>query len=813
MMKTTLITCLTGLVSVIPLNSVFAQAIPPKHLKFFEERIRPVLIDNCYKCHSDRAEKIKGELFLDTREGIRRGGASGKAIVPHKPGESLLLTAISHHDPERKMPKKRLPASVVADFRTWVNMGAPDPRDSAPARVVKNEVDYEAGRKFWAFQPPVRVEPHPKDQAWPRSDIDRYVRAAQEAKGLKPVRDASRQSLVRRVYFDLVGLPPSPEESQAFIRNKSPLAYKQLVDRLLASPQFGERWGRHWMDVARYAESTGMERNFTFTSAWRYRDYIIDAFNRDKPFDQFIREQIAGDLLPAKDAKQETEQLIATGFLAIGPKSLNERNKSIFKMGMVDEQIDVTSRAFMGLTVSCARCHDHKFDPISTRDYYAIAGFFTSTVTHYGTGGGQGNRQPSKLMAIGGEGDGAKKELHEAHTLKIKVAQKALAKKQGALKKFKKPADMEQQDWVAQRKEMQREMAGLRNEVETLNKQKKKLPRLEMAMGVKDGNPGDTAILIRGDEAKKGPLAERGFLEVIARNQRPEIPEEQSGRVQLAEWIASEKNPLTARVTVNRVWHHLFGQGIVRTVDNFGETGERPDNRELLDHLALRFMEKGWSIKQVIRDIVLSRTYQLSSDNDDINFRADPENHTRWQMSHRRLDAESLRDAILHASGSLDLAPAVGSVVAKTAGVNIGRNTQLSEAVNGLENNRRSVYLPVIRNLLPEMFSVFDFAEPSIIVGRRNITTVPTQALFMMNSPFILKYSGSLAERVIKDAGDLSAKRIERAYALTLNREPVSAEREQMQAFVSSLEDIPEHDAWAAAMQTLLASAEFRYIE
>ncbi|MFT7514828.1 MAG: hypothetical protein ACI9QL_004053 [Candidatus Omnitrophota bacterium] len=811
-MKKTHFAPLVCLLTLLLTGSSYAQDIPPEQLKFFEERIRPVLSENCYTCHSKDAKRLKGGLYLDTLEGMRRGGDTGPAIVPGKAGESLLLSAISHADPKLKMPKKRLPKSVIEDFRTWVDMGAPDPRKAAPALVVKDAVDYEAGRAFWAFIPPRQVDAKPKDAKWPRTEIDRYVRVAQEANGIKPVGDASRRTLIRRLTFDLIGLPPTPGETRAFIEDTRPDADARLVDRLLASPQFGERWGRHWMDVARYAESTGMERNYSFSSAWRYRDYIIDAFNHDKPFDQFIREQIAGDLLPATNADQEKEMLIATGFLAIGPKSLNERDKKIFKMDMVDEQIDVTSRAFLGLTVSCARCHDHKFDPISTRDYYSIAGFFTSTATHYGTGGGQGNRQPSKLMPIGEEGDQTTQDLHTAHDAKLEKVQQEFARLQKKIKTVKKPPEMVKQDWVLEQKGRQKELGSLKKQIDSLKKQKQQLPSLPMAMGVQDGRPEDTPILVRGDVAKRGPIAQRGFLQVIARNQRPEIPKDQSGRVQLAEWISARENPLTARVTVNRVWHHLFGQGIVPTVDNFGETGERPSNLPLLDHLALSLMEHDWSIKHLIKTVVLSRTYQLSSESNEMNYQADPENRTHWQMSHRRLDAEALRDAILHVSGQLTLTPPVGSIAAKN-GVEVSNDPKFAAIINRVDFTQRSVYLPIIRNLLPEMFNTFDFAEPSIIVGRRNVTTVPTQALFMLNSEFMLTYSSALAQRVMQEAGDDPAARIERAYALALNREPVSAEREEMQTFVGALSELPESDAWAAAVQSLMASAEFRYIE
>src|SRR5262245_15043439 len=361
----------------------------PEQAAFFEKSIRPVLVRECFSCHSASAEKIKGDLRLDTREGLRKGGKKGPAIVPGDPKESLLVLALNHEEGQLKMPpKKKLGGDVVADFEKWVAMGAPDPRDGT-SRSAKYEIDIEKGRKFWAFQPPRKAAPPAvKDAAWPRGDIDRFLLAELETKGLKPVADADPRTLLRRLYFDLTGLPPKPEEVEAFAKeyaaNPQP-ALEKVVDRLLASPQFGERWGRHWLDVARYAESSGRSVNFAYPHAWRYRDYVIAAFNADKPYDQFLKEQLAGDLLSAKDDKEKAEFLIATGFLAIGPKTHDERNREQFQLDVVDEQIDATFQAFQGLTVACARCHDHKFDPIPQKDYYAVAGIFRSTQTCYGT--------------------------------------------------------------------------------------------------------------------------------------------------------------------------------------------------------------------------------------------------------------------------------------------------------------------------------------------------------------------------------------------------------------------------------------------
>jgi hypothetical protein len=465
----------------------------------------------------------------------------------------------------------------------------------------------------------------------------------------------------------------------------------------------------------------------------------------------------------------------------------------------------------MALTVSCARCHDHKFDPISQMDYYSMAGFFTSTQTHYGTNGGGGNRQASSLMPIGADAK-AKEARIAAHNQKLKILQAELGKLQRAVKAKKPKDDAQAEKWLDQKEsakaklpEMQQEMKDLKNI---------SLPKLDRAMGVRDlGSPRDTHFRVRGDVAQKGPLAKRGFLPVISTNPYPEIPPTQSGRLQFANWIASSDNALTARVTVNRIWKHLYGEGLVRTVDNFGERGERPSNPELLDFLAIRLIENDWSIKQTIREIMLSRSYQLSSAYDEDAYKKDPDNRLFWRMHHRRLDAEALRDSILYVSGKLDLEPGKRSPVEDVGDTNIGQNTKAQALLHKATAKHRSVYQPVVRNLVPPFMTNFDFAEPSIIVGRRNITTVPTQALFMMNSPSIARYSEALAERIIEDEPTDSARRLKRLYHLALSREPQSAERERIFAFIAASGKEDELHDWTLVAQSVIASAEFRYLE
>ena len=791
----------------------FALAEPtPEQIRLFESKIRPILAGNCYQCHSAADGKFKGGLTLDTRDGWAVGGDSGPAIVPGKPGESLLIQAIRHANKKLAMPKQapKLSEAEINTLTRWVAAGAPDPRVTV-AGPVQSEIDYEQGRAFWAFQPVASpAPPAPADKAWARGDIDRFVRAAQEAKGLDPAPDAAPGVWLRRVTFDLCGLPPSPEDLDSFLADPSPAARARVVDEMLGSSHYGERWARHWMDVARYAESTGMERNYTFPAAWRYRDYLIDSFNRDVPYNRFILEQLAGDLMePEAESDAEINRLrVATGFLAMGPKSLNSRDKAQFKADIVDEQIDVTSRAVLGLTVSCARCHDHKFDPISQADYYAMAGYFHSTDTHYGTGGGNGNRNAAKLMPLVGEDPGLEKRI-AAHKTKVAAKQKEMQTLQRQVARLRAAVKKAEGD---RRKEMNREMQAANKRIQSMKREvaelnKKRPPPGDQCMGVLDATScANSRIMLRGDVRRLGPEVPRGTLTVID-EKPPAVGADESGRRQLAEWMSSERNPLTARVQVNRIWHHLFGQGIVRSVDNFGQTGERPSHPDLLDHLARRYMDLGWSTKKLIREIVLSRTYGLSSDHVAANYEIDPENRLLWQASHRRLDAESIRDAVLAASGQLDISPQERSVVAEIGDANVGRNPKLDARITG-PTNHRSVYLPILRNMVPESLRVFDFAEPSMLVGTREITTVPTQALYLFNSKFIADQAGHMATRLEGD----EAARVRQAFRLALAREPSEQDRKRTRRFIADCREAGT-DPWTQLCQSLMASAEFRYLD
>ncbi len=822
-------------------------------LQFFESKIRPVLAAHCYECHSGESGKSKGGLLLDTREGIRAGGDRGPAVVPGNPAKSVLLTALAHTDPDLQMPPKKaqLPKSVIADIERWIKMGAPDPREATGKTAAKPPVDLESGRKFWAYQKPARAPlPATKHPAWAKRDLDHFVLAKLEAGGLTPSPDAEPVTLLRRLHFDLVGLPPSPEEVAAFVRefflSASPSfspalvsaggkggkgqseqrAIEAVVDKLLASPRFGERWGRHWLDVARFAESNGRESNLTYPHAWRYRDYVIDALNADKPFDRFLTEQIAGDLLRAKDDAERAPLLIATGFLAFGAKGLNEMNPAQFAADVVDEQIDAVTRAIMASSVACARCHDHKFDPFHLTDYYALAGILQSTKTYYGTWIDSENNNAGDLIRLP-ELPGQcipNKSIPAARVKELKAQLEQLNQEEKEQEAASKKADAAGKDSDVDFYDMLRNAiriywtrGGIEGHLKTVEDTGRALP---LCMGVMEaGKVQDARLLERGEIAHPGRTVARAFPRVIEIAGVNPPPKEQSGRLEFARWLASPDHPLTARVMANRVWRHLFGAGLVRTVDNFGFSGERPSHPELLDHLALEFVEGGWSVKSLIREVVLSRTYRQASTYRASCFLKDPENRLLWRANKRRLDAEVIRDSMLAASGRLDTSRRPGSLVAELDSQSvslIGFNKRVPADLDGCRY--RSVYLPVIRDRLPDALELFDVAEPSLVTGDREVTNVPVQALHLMNSPFVQEQATALAQRLMRPPGS-DADRIRRAFTLCFNRPPDGVESKLADDFFKAARSRntgaapDEQKLWSSYCQALLASAEFRNVD
>jgi len=831
-------------------GDVFAAEPTAEGLAFFEKKIRPVLVEHCYKCHSASSEKVKGELLLDTREGIRKGGESGHAVVPKNLDESLLIEAIRYGDKDFEMPPKaKLPDSVIADFEKWIMMGAPDPRDGKAAPFFKP--DWTKSRNHWAFKVPKQpIIPKVKEADWAHSDIDRFVLAKLEDKSLKPMGEADRRTLIRRLYFDLNGLPPTPQEVDSFVKDKDPKAYEKLVDRLLGSEHFGERWGRHWLDVARYAESSGKESNIIYPHAWRYRDYVIDSFNADKPYNQFIREQIAGDMMRARDDRHRAELMIATGFLAIGPKSHNEGSRSQFAAELADEQIETMSRSMLGLTIACARCHDHKFDPIPQHEYYAIAGIFQSSSTYYGTVQTQGNRRSSRLRTLPMETAGSKakpltaesrarlektladgkkererlatqaredrkndslgriawnKKLQEALNAQLKSTRKLQvdgnfgSNTKNALIQFQRIKKLPSHGRVD---EATRQALGISNFRESydsyryfirtrrvrdrmnvasaqLNNYDANGTAKPQAMGMRERGYGrDTRLLVLGQARRPRQTVSRGFVKIVNPDYRVSFSRRSSGRLQLADWLVAPDNPLTSRVMVNRIWHHLFGQGLLKNMDNFGSTGGAPSHPELLDHLALRFAKNGWSVKGMVREIVLSRTYQLASDYDSANYNADPDNSYLWRRSTRRLDAESIRDSMLSISGLLKQERPRGSAASNAGDGRVSRQSRTLRTTT----NHRSVYLPIVRDMIPEPLRLFDYAEPSMVTGKRDLTIVPAQALYLMNDSFVTRVADAMASRVLAEKASRD-ERIKYAYQLAYARPPKGDELEKTQQF------------------------------
>ena len=829
---------LLPLLIALPSLAFAASEIPADQLGFFEKNIRPVLADQCYKCHSAKAEKIKGQLLLDTRQGTVQGGASGSpGITPGKPDQSTVYEAITWKNDDMQMPPKhKLPEAVVAHFKKWIEMGAPDPREGTVAlQAPKKKIDMTEGRKHWAFQKPVKqTPPATKDVTWARTDIDKFLLASMEEKGLRPVADADRATLIRRIAFDLAGLPPTPDEVRTFVSDKSPEALKRVIDLYLDSPRFGERWGRHWLDVARYAESSGKEVNIPYPHAWRYRDYVVESFNKDKPYDQFIREQVAGDLMKWQNKRQQGEQIVATGFLAIGAKSHNQRDARQFTMDLVDEQIDAVSQSMLGLTIACARCHDHKFDPVAQRDYYALAGIFLSTDTLYGTHSQQQNARPSDLIELD---DATGLPAGLARITPAEVAQLKRRAEEGQMQAMEAARTIraafvdgkgngKQAD--AFRALLARDRATQMIGDATLFRDDGS-PRI-LAMGTLDkAYAVDSPILLRGEVSQPADTTvPRGLVEVLCAEGEPLNIAKGSGRLDLAWFIASKDNPLTAGVMANRIWLQLFGEGIVSTPDNFGTRGMAPSNQALLDHLAVRFMEQGWSVKKLIKEIMLSRVYGLSSSLAPASYAVDPDNLTHWRMNRRRLDAEAIRDAMLAVSGKLDLYPVDGSPVA-LAGDGREGMIALYRGTTLAPSNHRSVYLPIVRDQVPESLSLFDFPDASLVSGQRESTNVPSQSLYLMNNPQSIAAADAFALRLGKIEVKKPGDRLVEAFLLAYSRLPTAEEMTAMRSFFTrfaedqskgggkasfsaTAKDAGQFNALSAFCQSLFASAEFRYL-
>ncbi len=719
--------------------SVQCAELSKADLNFFETKIRPIFVERCYQCHSHQSEKLRGQLLLDTREGVLKGGKTGPAIVPGDPDKSLLIQAVRYTNEDLQMPPKgeKLSTTQVTDLETWVKIGAPDPRThvTVAAATTKNWAD--PTRDHWAFQP-VKKPPVPQvsDPAWIANPVDAFILAKLEQNGMKPSPRADKRTLLRRATFDLIGLPLKPEEVKAFLEDDSADAFAKVIDRLLDAKQYGERWARFWLDTARYSDTKGevkkKKEDPHYPFAWTYRDYVIQSFNSDKPYSRFIIEQLAADKLPNLN---DRTTLAALGLLTLGDRFNNNAND------IINDQIDVVTKGFLGLTVSCARCHDHKFDPIPMRDYYSLHGIFASC------------REPAELPVIAAA---AKPSDYTDYQNRRTALERQLKELESKPKKGQKRP----------RKELQKEIGEIKNTLARLELTHPGAPVRATALEDKP-KPADSRVFIRGEAENKGEVAPRRFLEVLSGPKR-QLFRYGSGRVELANAIASTNNPLTARVMVNRIWLHHFGEGIVTTPDDFGTQSAPPSHPELLDFLASRFMEEGWSIKGMHRLMMLSSTYQQSSETNPRFAQTDPNNRLLWRANIRRLEFEPLRDSLLAIGGKLDL----------TVG---GKPVDLTSEPY---STRRTVYGYIDRSNLPELFNHFDFANPDLTTGKRYQTTVPQQTLFLMNSPLVVEQAKNLVARPDFHSTSDDTARIELLYELIYQRPPKPEEIELAEEFL-----------------------------
>jgi Protein of unknown function (DUF1553)/Protein of unknown function (DUF1549)/Planctomycete cytochrome C len=769
--------------------------------EFFEKEIRPILAEKCHQCHG--SGKVRGGLHLTGREQMLKGGDSGPAVVPGKPERSLLVRAIEYQGELKMPPKGKLSDAQIARLKRWIAMGVPW-ADASKAAVVQTQARFaisDEQRRFWAFQtirpvPPAEI----KDKSWPRAMSDRFILAELEARSIAHAEQADKRTLLRRATFDLTGLPPTPEETEAFLRDDSPEAFARVVDRLLASPAYGERWARHWLDVARYADyyqadphEHGSANKFELFEAYRYRDWVVEAFNRDLPYDQFVRLQIAGDLLPGpKGEAFYPEGRIATAFLALGSWDHGDADKDKLVSDIVDDQIDTVGKAFLGLTLGCARCHNHKFDPISQEDYYGLAGIFYSTHILANVGA-KGDHSVIQRVPLASPEYVRKREEQVQQFQKLDRQRTRLSAEQAA-QLIAAPSPLAR--LVACGYSLQ--LAKLKQRREATRQEM--LPPPPVALGAQEGGtPGglftgiqDVPLHIRGSYTRLGAKVPRRLPVLFAGDQQPPITRG-SGRLEVAEWISAKDNPLTARVLVNRVWQQHFGEGIVRTPSNFGKLGEAPTHPALLDWLAARFMEDGWSIKALHRRIMLSAAYQQASTVSPQMLAKDPNNRWFGRMNARRLEAEAIRDAMLSVAGRLE-------------------RRQGGPAGLDLDKPRRSLYVQTTRWDRNNFSTLFDAANPDQSTETRTISTVAPQALFLLNDAFVWNQAKRLAERLRGEAPD-DAGRIDRACQLLFGRPPREEERSIGKAFLDRVSGRGSDDTWTDYLHVLLCSNEFVYLD
>jgi mono/diheme cytochrome c family protein len=769
MNRTRLVTLSFLALGLAGIPAVAAEPPPsPQAAEFFEKHVRPLLADNCQSCHG--AQKQRSGLRLDSRAALLKGGDSGPVVKPGDPDNSPLIQAVRQTGDLKMPPKGKLSPEAVEALAAWVKMGLPWPESATPAPAASDwQSVFESRRRHWSFQPVRKpAVPAVKDRSWPHNAVDAFILAKLEEKGLTPAAPADRHTLIRRLTLDLIGLPPAPEEVAAFEADTSPDAVARVVDRLLASPQYGECWGRHWLDVARYADTRGyvFEEERRYPYSYTYRDYVVRAFNDDLPYDQFVVQQLAADRLPLGDDKAP---LAALGFLTLGRRFLNNAPD------IIDDRIDVVMRGLQGLTVTCARCHDHKFDPIPQKDYYSLYGVFASSV------------EPKDLPVLAGRMPSPASMAFE----------KELA---GLEKEADGYAEEHKQELQSKNRAVRDELRKRRKKVEQLKVTHPGAPPCAMVL-VDASQPVEPHVFLRGNPNNPGEAVPRQFLQVLAGDGRRPFADG-SGRLDLARAIADKDNPLTARVLVNRVWQHHFGEGLVRTPGDFGLRGEPPTHPELLDYLAATFVEDGWSLKKLHRMILLSCTYQQSSDPPRASM-LDPDNRLVGRMNRRRLEFEPLRDSFLAVAGRLDA-------------------TQGGRAVDLLKapfTTRRTVYGFIDRQNLPGLFRTFDLASPDTSTPQRHVTTVPQQALFLMNAPFVVEQARRLASRPDVLARQEPGDRIRYLYRLLYGRPAGPEEVELGRRFLAeSGIDKPmspgrKLSAWEEYAQVLLLANEFAFVD
>ncbi len=775
-----------------------AEQFTPEQVQHFEEKIKPLLQEKCWKCHA--AEKQRGGLRLDSRDGLLQGGDLGPAVNLESPAESQLLAAI-RYDGLEMPPDGRLPDDQVAMLTDWVNSRLPwTPGDVAPPAVTAPEPSSPSTEPHWAYQPrveqPAPAVQHPERA---RTTIDRWILAGLDQAGLEPNPEANRRTLIRRLYFDLLGLPPTVDEVTRFENDPSPLAYEELVDRLLASPQYGEKWGRHWLDLVRYAETNGYERDGPKQNVWRYRDYVIGALNQDKPYDRFVLEQLAGDELPDSDR----EAMIATGYYRLGIWDDEPVDADQAYYDSLDDVVSTTGLAFLGTTIGCARCHDHKIDPIPQKDYYRTLAFFHNilqdSVQH---------QFKKSAFSLNTQAVVATPEELAEHERRMREHEQRLSDLRAPLEVLEKtifetlsnPEKEDARDANVRRQLIEKRAAKVLGEedlkeyerlrAELRQLEETRVPPLPEALVVRENGrtPRATHVLVRGNAQAVGDAVEPGFLSIFASTPAPpriEIREgvESSGnRLAFASWLVEPSHPLTARVIANRIWQHHFGRGLVASSSDYGLQGDRPTHPELLDHLAESLIQHGWSLKWLHRQILTSQAYRMSSADNMESLAKDPENLRLWRYNMRRLTAEELRDTVLSMTGELNLVmggPSVFSVIPDEVLQTASRPDAAWGRSSPADQVRRSVYVHVKRSVADPVLKGFDAADTDGSCPVRFATTVPTQALTTLNGDFFLEQARVMAERLRREVGDDPAQQTKRALELALSRPATSEELER----------------------------------